>query len=299
MGRQAKYDWEELLKEYLASEYTSKTEFAKAKGINPSLFRRNTTDWSEKGRESKESRRIEALKPKPKTKTKKQENPKSKSNVTQKKESNVTKKQRVKKSTCQKVHEPDRPQPPNICGAKTRSGTMCKNPAGFRTPHFGQGRCYLHGGLSTGPKNGTGAHEAIWLDILPEEEQELYHLIITDKIIQLNQEIKLLDIRERRMLQRIEKLKQQDFTVVEQTTESGIEKGDDTDLFTEKKAATLGQIQAIEEALTKVQARKERLLDLKHKFEQSQGPEKPDVGAYIDALRGAAKEAWQDEKGDH
>jgi hypothetical protein len=38
MGRIAKYNWEELLKEYLASEYQNKTEFAKAKDINPSLF---------------------------------------------------------------------------------------------------------------------------------------------------------------------------------------------------------------------------------------------------------------------
>ena len=121
--------------------------------------------------------------------------------------------------------------------------------------------------------------------------------MITDKVAQLDQEIRLLDIRERRMLQRIEKLKQADFTVVEQIDADGMEKGKRTNLYTEKRAATLGQIQAIEEALTKVQARKERLLDLKHKFEQSQGPEKPDVGAYIEAIRGAAKEAWRDGSG--
>jgi uncharacterized protein YjcR len=211
-------------------------------------------------------------------------------------------------ATKKKESEKSEPHAPNICGARTRQGTMCKNPAGFRTPHFGTGRCFLHGGLSTGGKGGppgnkkglkTGAYEAIWLDVLPEEEQQLYHEVITDKVAQLDQEIRLLDIRERRMLQRIEKLKQADFTVVEQIDADGMEKGKRTNLYTEKRAATLGQIQAIEEALTKVQARKERLLDLKHKFEQSQGLEKPDVGAYIEALRGAAKEAWQDEKGDH
>lgn len=206
--------------------------------------------------------------------------------------------------------EASKPHAPSICGAKTRQGTMCKNPAGFRTPHFGTGRCYLHGGLSTGGrgkggpygnKKGlkTGVYEAIWLDALPEEEQQIYYEVVTDKVAQLDQEVRLLDIRERRMLQRIEKLKQADFTIVEQIDADGMEKGKQTNLYTKKRAATLGQIQAIEEALTKVQARKERLLDLKHKFEQSQGPEKPDVSAYIDALRGAAKEAWQDEKGDH
>lgn len=49
MGRIAKYDWDELLKEYLRSDYWNKTEFAKAKEINPSLLRRNTTNWPEKG----------------------------------------------------------------------------------------------------------------------------------------------------------------------------------------------------------------------------------------------------------
>jgi len=197
---------------------------------------------------------------------------------------------------------------PNLCGAKTRQGTMCKNPAGFKTNHFGTGRCYLHGGRSTGGKGGpygnkkglkTGAYEAIWLDTLPEEEQKLYYEVVTDKVAQLDQEIRLLDIRERRMLQRIEELKQQDFTVVEILSENGAGVQGPVDKITEKRVATLSQIQAIEEALTKVQARKERLLDLKHKFEQSQGLEKPDVGAYIEALRGAAKEAWQDENGDY
>lgn len=32
------------------------------------------------------------------------------------------------------------------CGAKTRSGAPCGNIAGLRTPHPGQGKCYLHGG---------------------------------------------------------------------------------------------------------------------------------------------------------
>ena len=48
-----RHNWEELLNEYLKSSITSKTEFAKSKGINPSLFRRNTTDWPKKKRKKK------------------------------------------------------------------------------------------------------------------------------------------------------------------------------------------------------------------------------------------------------
>lgn len=41
-----KHNWEELLKEYLKSGCSSKTEFAEMKGINPSLLRMNSIDWS-------------------------------------------------------------------------------------------------------------------------------------------------------------------------------------------------------------------------------------------------------------
>lgn len=183
--------------------------------------------------------------------------------------------QSKEEAKCEKLHEL------NICGAtKKQGGGICRNPAGFRTPHFGIGRCFLHGGLSTGPKNGTGEYSAIWLDVLPEDEKELYHEIITDKIAQLDQEIRLIEIRERRMLQRIENLKKADFTIVEESEESGIEKGEDTHLVTIKKRATLGQIQEIEEALTRVQARKERLIALKHKFEEAGEGQDKEIHVY-------------------
>lgn len=37
------------------------------------------------------------------------------------------------------------------CGAKTRAGTPCK-----LTSIYANGRCKLHGGLSTGPKSAAG-----------------------------------------------------------------------------------------------------------------------------------------------
>lgn len=39
-------------------------------------------------------------------------------------------------------------QDPKRCGAKTRSGVPCKQVAGARTNHTGEGRCWLHGGAS-------------------------------------------------------------------------------------------------------------------------------------------------------
>jgi hypothetical protein len=35
-----------------------------------------------------------------------------------------------------------------LCGAETRNKTPCKQDAGARTPHHGEGRCWLHGGLT-------------------------------------------------------------------------------------------------------------------------------------------------------
>lgn len=190
------------------------------------------------------------------------------------------------------------------CGAKTRAGTPCAQPAGWGTDHIGRGRCKLHGGRSPGGPPGnkkallTGEYETIWLDTLDPDEVELYHTIQTDKLAQLDTEIRLLEIRERRMMQRIQKLKEHDFTIVECESEEGEERGQPTGLTRQKRLATLGQIQAIEEALTRVQAQKARLLDLRHKFESSEPPNIPNLQEYIRALEGAAEDVWADGDGE-
>lgn len=39
-------------------------------------------------------------------------------------------------------------KPAKHCGAKTRSGSPCRRPAGWGTDHHGVGRCKLHGGAT-------------------------------------------------------------------------------------------------------------------------------------------------------
>lgn len=53
-----------------------------------------------------------------------------------------------------KPHAEPKPSKPHAkCGAETKSkGTPCTKPAGWRTDHTGEGRCYLHGG-ATPPKS--------------------------------------------------------------------------------------------------------------------------------------------------
>ena len=120
---------------------------------------------------------------------------------------------------------------------------------------------------ATGPpgnKNAvtTGEFETLLFDCLDPEEKQLAAAVPNDKEQLLFQEIQLLTIRERRMLKRIENLRQADFTTVKK--KKGTEKDKWTDL--DEKHATLGQIQNIEDALTRVQARKQAAIDSLHRF---------------------------------
>jgi len=176
----------------------------------------------------------------------------------------------------------------SVCGAKARSHEgVCKRPAGWGTDHLGEGRCRLHAGCSTGPKNTDksrmnalkgGEYEAIWFDHLTEPEKVEYHKIRTDSLPQIDEEIKLITIREKRMMGRIEKLLAAgDMTIVEETSTS-------KEVST-KATGTLGQVQAIEEALTRVQARKRELLELRHKITEARPPESDTASELIRTLK--------------
>lgn len=122
-----------------------------------------------------------------------------------------------------------------------------------------------HGG--TGPpgnKNAvtTGEFETLFFDTLEDDERLLIGMIQPDKEKLLLQEIQLLTVRERRMLKRIEDLRDCDFTTVKK--KKGTEKDKWTDL--KEDQAVLGQIQSIEDALTRVQGRKQRAIESLHKF---------------------------------
>lgn len=100
----------------------------------------------------------------------------------------------------------------SICGARTRKGIPCQ-----RTGLKKGGRCKLHGGKSTGPKDKerksqqmkgnknalkTGEYESIAFDALSEEEQELIQSVTDDPKKLVKSNIGILEIRQRRMLLR-------------------------------------------------------------------------------------------------
>lgn len=167
---------------------------------------------------------------------------------------------------------------------------------------------------ATGPpgnKNAvtTGEFENIFFDTLEEDELYLIKSIEIEKKKLLEQEIQLLTIRERRMLKRISLLKEKEMTVV--SLKSGIEKGMDTELS--EYEGTLGQIQNIEDALTRVQDKKQKAIDSLHKFEideqkleltvmkleldiMKQGGQDEEVedDGFVDALKSEVGDTWDD-----
>ncbi|WP_410770988.1 phage terminase small subunit [Fontibacillus sp. BL9] len=134
----------------------------------------------------------------------------------------------------------------------------------------------------------TGEYETIWMDALEEDEQELVDQIDTDPVQQADEAIKLLTIRERRMLQRISKLMngltekqrrvlyelkaiKEVMTVHDEKT--GITKTipvTRNDLvesqIEETSYRAIEDIISLEEALTRVQDKKLKAIDLKNKL---------------------------------
>lgn len=84
---------------------------------------------------------------------------------------------------------------PKACGAKTRAGGKCKAPA------MANGRCRVHGGNSTGPKDQKGNQNArkhgIYSDAIQAEEQELWGDI---SVGSLDDDIRIAKLQLRRAL---------------------------------------------------------------------------------------------------
>lgn len=140
-----------------------------------------------------------------------------------------------------------------------------------------------------------------------------------DKNQLLLQEIQLLTVRERRMLKRIETLKrtqeQQNGEVQGMTAvkyKIGVEKDKETDLF--EYAGILGQIQSIENALTRVQSSKQKAIDSLHRYgyddarleielmkielelaKQDTSEDTQEDDGFMDAIDKTATEVWGDD----
>lgn len=138
-----------------------------------------------------------------------------------------------------------------VCGAVTRKGTACKK-MGLKN-----GRCRLHGGKSTGPKDSkkkseqmkgnknavkTHQYETLWSEQFTGKHKDLFQLAPTDALEIVDTEIKKNEVRQMMIFDDITELKL-----------SGDKRK--VDSITKK-----------EEALTSVQNQKIRLLETKLKL---------------------------------
>lgn len=134
----------------------------------------------------------------------------------------------------------------------------------------------------------TGEYESIWFDTLDEDEQELLDEIDTDPIAQADEAITLLSIRERRMLLRIKRLTDgltesqkrvlQQLKSIKDVVEIHDEKSGQTrkvptvrnemveSEIEETTYRAIDDILKLEEALTRVQDKKLKAIELKNKL---------------------------------
>lgn len=185
------------------------------------------------------------------------------------------------------------------CGAKAKkNGLKCRQPA------MENGRCRMHGGASTGPpkgnKNGVihGAYERILYATLNDDEVFAFHDMKTDVLANIEITLKILNIREARMLERMEQVRESgNYLTTSIEREEGYKEKGSVDFKRRRKEGALGIIQRIEEALTKVQAQKAQYLDLKLKVEAATKSEDvPNFDKYMKALAKTASEVWGDEQ---
>ena len=174
-------------------------------------------------------------------------------------------------------------------------------------------------GAKAGNKNAltTGEYETILYDVLSEEEQSLYKkLEIQDKKNILQEEFKILTIRELRILKRIKELKDKNKDmnierIIQRKYNSTIEKETET---TTEAVNVITPLKKLEDALTRIQDQKRKCVDSLHKIENDDRrmeleiirlemeASKEDLSnndnvkddSFIKALQDSAESAWDD-----
>lgn len=134
------------------------------------------------------------------------------------------------------------------CTAKNRFGEQCKN---WARPGKNVCRCHgAGGGAPKGNKNAvsTGEHENIFSKFLDEYEKKIFSDNAEETDEMLLHELKLITIREMRLLKRIDAIKDQEFLTIKKRSE---QVNKDSKVTEEEKLALVCE-QAIDDALTRV-----------------------------------------------
>ena len=187
-----------------------------------------------------------------------------------------------------------------------------KNALGHGAPRGNKNALGNKGGPPKGSKNAlkTGEYETTWYDCLTDEEQELFSKIDTTTMAQVKEGIVFFAFRERRMMERIRKLmdglteKQRRIVQERQVTKESVTINDDQTGETrtvmvpvpslvvksieETECRKIEDILRLEDALTRVQEKKIRLLALKHSLESDGEDNVASAEEHADRVR----EAW-------
>ena len=117
----------------------------------------------------------------------------------------------------------------------------------------------------------TGEYETIYDDLLTDEEKQIMQQTeLYDKKYQIMSEIKILSIREIRILKKIEDLrngKEMSIVKMSKSSSNNVSYRNNGTLTTTEAESTTKIIKEFEESLTRVQEAKRRYLDSYHKIE--------------------------------
>lgn len=122
----------------------------------------------------------------------------------------------------------------------------------------------------------TGEYATIWKDTLSEEEQEIFGSVNLDPIMQIDETIRMLIIRERRMMENIKRVKEQQILaedeIVMLPNRADPEHGKPfIKSRTRYTKLHIDKIVLAEEALTRVQEAKRRAIETKQKILKERG----------------------------
>jgi hypothetical protein len=187
------------------------------------------------------------------------------------------------------------PQPINgtyYCQAKKKNGQICKS-----NKVLENGRCKFHGGMSSGRKDGTGLNAKIYSDMFTEEELQYLNNISSDDIVkQFDDEIDIAKIRQRRMLKKIQELKDQkwrDFEKKETVGQMGNQMVSNTETTSKSVEAFIMQL---ENDITKVQNQIMKLLNSKAQYMASINQDtQVDVSVFVNAVKQNTESLWEDD----
>lgn len=163
-----------------------------------------------------------------------------------------------------------------------------KNAVGNKGGHGVIGNKGGHG-APIGSKNAekTGEYSTITLDTLSDEEKILYNSIADDPMVLIDENIRLLKIRERRMLWNLENIKSEKDALTIEETHVVWEKGDAQDSptrreITKKKQLLIDKIISCEEAITRVQDKLLKAIETKQRMLKEQAEQ---VGGNQNAIQ--------------